>query len=128
MSYFYYPDGSVINFLTSRTLSIQYFPMCCLKHLFYFICLSHWLYFILFLKWLIFIILMALLIFSYFQDLIHSIFSNLLSQTLVFLHWLYFILYLKYLIFIILIALLYIFLLPGTYPFNLLQFVVPVVF
>ena len=37
MTYLYYPDSPAIYFLTSRTLSIQSFPICCLKHLFYFI-------------------------------------------------------------------------------------------
>ena len=31
MSYIYYPDGSAIYFLTSRTLSIQSFPTCFLS-------------------------------------------------------------------------------------------------
>ena len=71
MSYIIYPDGAAIHFLISRTLSILSFLLCYLLHwLFFFLSISNVLYD---LSW------WCCHIFSYLQDLIHSIFSSLLS-------------------------------------------------
>ena len=71
MSYIIYPDGAAIHFLISRTLSILSFLLCYLLHWhFFFLSISKVLYR---LSW------WFCRKFYYLQDLIHSVFSMLLS-------------------------------------------------
>ena len=72
--YLYYPDCAAIDFLISNTPYPFYLFLCCLLHWhFFFLSISNVLYN---LTW------WCCYRFSYLQDLIHSIFSTLLSYTI----------------------------------------------